>query len=105
MDIAIFIAYTPLNKRIRLTKERLTHIIGVHPVMKGLTENIKTALTSPEMIKRSVHDPNVWLYYISYGEVKGRYLIIVVKITNGEGFVVTGYIADRIKTGGNIWPK
>lgn len=105
MDKVVFFAYTPLSKRIKLTSERLSHIVSVHPIMAGLTEKIKATLTNPEIIKRGARDTDVWLYYLSHGAVKGRYLVVVVKISNGEGFVITGYVADRIKAGDNIWQR
>jgi len=62
---------------------------------------IKT-LEDPEMIRKSLKDPNVYLYYRGYEKY---FICVVVKHLNGEGFIITTYITDRIKEGEEIWKK
>ena len=48
-----------------------------------------------------VHDPTVHLFYRAEGNY---YLCVVVKHVNGEGFIVTAYVTDRMKEGEQLWP-
>lgn len=37
--------------------------------------------------------------------VGGKYLCVVVKVTNGDAFVMTAYLTNKIKRGNAIWPS
>jgi hypothetical protein len=59
----------------------------------------------PELIKTSVYDPEVVLYYKHFKNILGgKYMVTVIKM-NTDRFVLTGYISDRIKEGEVIWRK
>lgn len=90
---------------IELTEERWKHIVKEHPEIEGLSEQIGNVLNSPDYIKRSLRDENVWLYY-KYEEMlyNGKYLLVVVK-RGQRAFVVTCYVTDKIKQGDTIWQK
>jgi len=47
-------------------------------------------------------DPRVWIFYRKRDQ---NFLCVVVKILDGEGFIITIYPTDKIKKGENIWPK
>ena len=64
--------------------------------MKGKENLIKATLENPEQIRRSRKDLNVYLYY---KKIDKNYCCVVVKHLNGDGFVITTYITDRIKAG------
>ena len=90
---------------IRLTDERLTHICE-HPEMVPLQEGIGEALSLPDCVMTSVADPDARLYYRLYRatSVGDKYLCVVVKASDGGGFVLTAYLTDRIKRGVRLWP-
>jgi hypothetical protein len=50
---------------IRLTEERLAHILG-HPEMKGIAAEIEPVLRQPCLVRRSRSDTAVQLYYEFY---------------------------------------
>ena len=86
-----------LGKRISISTEYRQKIIETkHPVMAGREELLKQTLTSPEQIRRSRKDAAVHLYY---RKDDGHYCCVVVKHLNGDGFVVTTYLTDKIKAG------
>lgn len=86
-----------LGKRIRVTKDYWVRIIQTkHRIMAGKEEIIKETLKSPEEIRISRKYPSVYLYY---RKIKEYYNCVVVKHLNGEGFIITTYITDRIKAG------
>lgn len=60
-------------------------------------------IKDPEYIKRSKYDHEVILYYKCFPSIK-KYITVVVKI-GIHNFVLTSYIADRIKKGDTLWRK
>ena len=86
-----------LGKRIKVSAEYWNKIIEAkHPIMRDREELVKQALTSPEQVRRSRKDPAIYLHYRKHG---GRFCCVVVKHLNGEGFVVTTYLTDKVKVG------
>jgi len=53
------------DKRIRFTEERKAHILK-REEMKGQENKIEETLKEPEIIRRSIRDPDVHLYYRLY---------------------------------------
>ncbi|MEX0691073.1 MAG: hypothetical protein WD934_08455 [Gemmatimonadales bacterium] len=94
------------GRAIRLTEERLEHILS-HPEMSGLEGSIEEVLRSPETVVQSRSDPDAHLYYRYYSRtaVGDKFLCVVVKSAEGDAFVVTAYLTDRVKKGTQIWPS
>jgi len=92
------------SRRIKLTKERWDHIAKMHPEMGDMIEDLKGALEDPELIKRSVYNENVVLFYRYYAHIyEGKHMCVVVRIDDES--IVTAYITDRIKKGEVVWKK
>lgn len=91
---------------IRLTKERLDHIIE-HPEMVALESAIEDTLSGPERVVESFSDPEARLYYRFYlGTAVGdKFVCVVVKVTGDDAFVLTAYLTDRVKKGVILWPR
>jgi len=91
---------------IRLTDERLTHILE-HPEMVGLEDAIEATLLQPEQIVESLSDPQAHLYYRFYmgTRVGDKFLCVVVKVRETDAFVLTAYLTDKIKKGSRVWPS
>lgn len=86
-----------LGKKIKTTAGYWQKIVRTkHPAMQGKEELVKSTLTTAEQVRRSRKDPSVSLYYKKH---ESRYCCVVVKHLNGDGFVVTTYMTDRIKVG------
>ena len=86
-----------LGKRIRVTKDYWNKIIGTkHALMKHKENFVKETLKNPEHIRRSRKDSNVYLYY---KKTNGNHICVVARHLNGDGFIITTYITDRIKAG------
>lgn len=86
-----------------MTGERLNHIFMTHPEVKKFENVIRDVLKDPCILKRSVYDKEVVLYYKYFEPIK-KYITVAVKI-NVDSFVLTSYITDRIKEGDIIWKK
>ncbi|MBD3155622.1 MAG: DUF4258 domain-containing protein [Candidatus Aenigmarchaeota archaeon] len=92
-----------LGKIVRTTKEYWTFIINAkHPSMKGRKKNVMNTLKDPDEIRKSKRDPKVYLYY---REIKKKYICVVCKHLNGEGYIITTYLTSRIMEGESIWKK
>lgn len=89
---------------IRLTDERLVHILG-HPEMANLEHSLSETLASLERVVRSRSDEEACLYYRFYPEtrVSGKFLCVVVKFREDDAFVLTAYLTDKIKRGEALW--
>ena len=92
-----------LGKKIKFTKERYLHIILKHPELEGKESDISKAITNADFVQESVYDKNALLYYRSIN--KKEHVVVVVKVLNNHGFIITAYIASIIKKGVIIWRK
>ena len=74
--------------------------------MAGLEDSIGEVLASPETVVPSRVDADARLYYRYYtGTAVGdKFLCVVVKLAEGDAFVVTAYLTDQVKKGKQIWP-
>ncbi|MEK6887744.1 MAG: hypothetical protein AABX14_02240 [Candidatus Aenigmatarchaeota archaeon] len=92
------------GRTIRLTDERLQHIIVDHPEMLKPTDKIEETLTFPSIVIKSEDDPYVWLYYrpYKYSNLKS-FLLVIIKISNGEGFVITAFYVKNLHKGEIVW--
>ncbi|VVB87323.1 Uncharacterised protein [uncultured archaeon] len=92
------------SRRIKLTEEGWNHIVETHPELKDMLEDLKGVLEDPELIKKSVYNENVVLFYRYYGHIyQGKHMCVVVRLD--EESIVTAYITDRIKKGEIVWEK
>ena len=95
---------TPLEFRVRVTRVYWDLIVAVkHPVMAGRELDVQAALETPDEIRLSRNDPNVYLFYKS--ENMKRWVCAVTKRLDGDGFLITTYPTDAIKEGEHLWPK
>lgn len=94
------------GKRVRLTDERLAHILE-HPELSHLGSEIEQVLREPTEVRQSKSDNAVGLFYRYYARtvVGGKWLCVVVKYLEQDAFVVTAYLTDKPKTGERLWPK
>jgi len=87
------------GRDIYLSKERWTHINQEHPELSGYLEEIKETLKNPSKIKTFEYDENIRYYYNYYKsrQSPAKYLLIIVKYLNGNGFIITAYFVRSIK--------
>ncbi len=79
---------------IELTEERKRHILFFHPETQSYSRYFSKTLSSPDVIRRSKHDPKVLIFYKQIRAKK--YLAITVK-TNHRLFILTAYTSFRIQ--------
>ncbi|MCK5062187.1 DUF4258 domain-containing protein [Candidatus Parcubacteria bacterium] len=99
----LFQVKSVLSKQIKTSKEYWQKITVIkHPSIKGKEKEAKKTLSSPDMIRVSNSDKKVFLYYRKY---RKNYLCVVARHENGNGFIITVYITNKIKEGKQIWQK
>ncbi len=88
---------------VRTTRDYWQKIITFkHPAMKTKEEQVKLALRAPDEIRQSKQNKKVLLYY---RKTDDYHTCVVVRAINGEGFIITTYMTDKIKEGKTIWKK
>jgi hypothetical protein len=93
---------TPLGFEVRATLSYWDLIISIkHPVMRGQEDAVRVALRQPDQIRRSRRDPEVYLFYRLARS--GRWICVVARRLDGEGFLITAYPTDAVKEGDIVW--
>lgn len=101
-DELVFEVVTVLGFRVRMSMRRWRLIADFkHPVMDGREEDVAEAVGNPDQIRRSVSDSDVYLFYRR--DHRNRWICVVAKRLDGDGFVITTYPTDVIKEGERIW--
>ena len=71
-------------------------------MMAGKEELVKDALINADEARRSSKDKDVFIYY---RRQKKHFVAVVCKHLNGEGYIITTYITDRVKMGELVWQR
>jgi hypothetical protein len=92
------------KRKIRLTDERLAHILE-RPEMTDMKTAIEETLQKPQSVRQSRSDENAFLHYRFYYRtiVGDKWLCVVAKYLEDDAFVVTAYFTDKLKEGNEIW--
>jgi len=96
-----------LGKRaVRLTDERSAHILE-RAEMVGQRDKVEETVREPDVVVRSQRDPDVHLYHKHYSTtpVTEKDLLVAVKVTQMDAFVLTAFFTDTIKKGERLWEK
>lgn len=95
-----------LGRQIRLTDERFAHL-RQHPEMDGQLARLQETLLQPELVVTTTVDQDVYVYHRFYPTtpVTSKYLLVIVKISLGDAFVLTAFFSSRQKKGSIIWQK
>ena len=105
MSEVIFEVIAKFSKKIALTLRGYEHISERHPEVSGMIETMKETLVNPQVIRKSMYDDKVLLFYRLFDKtpVGRKYLMVGVKLYNNEGTVITSYFTDKIKMGDELW--
>ena len=94
----IFEIIDKTGRKIRLTKRQWGHITSPtspHAYMTNYLEEIKQTLVNPDKTINSIYDDYKSNYY-KYYKNKKRYLRIIIKYLNGDGFVISAYFVKHV---------
>ena len=100
----LFVQKTPLGHLVVLTRDRWREIVRYkHPALDGHERDVRECVREPAMIRESVKDPTVHLYYRA---VDRGYLCVAVGGSDlSQRFVITAYFTKDIKKGAELWKK
>lgn len=102
-DKIFFQVKSVLDKQLKITVDYWQKISTIkHPSIKGKEKEIKKVLMDPDIVRVSKTDNTVFLYY---KKLSKHFLTVVVKHQNGNGFIITSYLTNKIKEGEIIWTK
>jgi hypothetical protein len=92
------------GRQIRLTDERLNHILD-HSELRGMETSLQETVARPRIVVQSLSDEEARLYYRFYvgTRVGDKFLCVVVKVQADDAFVLTAYLTDTPKRGEVIW--
>lgn len=80
------------NRSIRLPKERIKHIYK-HPEMQNKLHLVREAIEKPQFIEKDLYRRKV--FYYKYIKEERKYVMVVVKITNNHGYILTAYLVGK----------
>lgn len=83
------------DRIIRLPNERIRHI-GVHMDLRDKLYLLELTLLYPDFLLKDEGRVDVF-YYQKYLKDKHLYFIVVVKVFNGEGFILTIFNSDKLQ--------
>ena len=89
---------------IRLTDERWAHITEEHCELAGTRLEVLEAIENPSRILAGGEEE---LLAVQETE-KGKFLVVVYRELNNDGFIITAFLTRRIKSlhrRKQIWPK
>lgn len=94
----VFEVSCKLERKIRLTEIQWVHIKAKHPEISSDVLKIMETLQKPDYILYSSEDDN-YQYYKFYQQtpVTQKHMLVVVKILNGDGFIITAFFVRRVK--------
>lgn len=101
MSEVLFTVPTPLGFPVRTTKAYWELIQRKHPEIIGRELEVQQCLRDPSFVRRSTQDR---LIYLCYRPLPPYHLAVVVKRLDGDGFIITSYVTDKMKEGEQIWP-
>ena len=90
----IFFVKSKDGKEIRLANAQWKHIKFRHSEMTNMLKDVEDTIRNPTTVRR--HSESITKFY-KFMKDKKKYIMVAVKILNGEGFVVTSYFTAKIQ--------
>ncbi len=87
------------GRKIHLSKERWRHITTTHPEMVNYLDEIKETIEKPLKITPHTVKEGLRFYYTYQKHRKHpeKYLRLIIKYLNGDGFIITAQFVRHIK--------
>ncbi|MEW6214654.1 MAG: hypothetical protein AB1478_05535 [Nitrospirota bacterium] len=90
-----------MNKKIRLTEIQWTHIELKHKELSNQIQKMIDTLENPDLVYYSPREENYYYYkYFRETPVTEKYLLLIVKHLNNEGFIITAFFVTKIRKEG-----
>lgn len=94
------------RRRIRFTQVQWLHTVFFHPEVEGEHRRIRKTLENPEIVvEGATNDTKICYRLFKSTPVTSKYLAVVVRVLNQEGFIITAYFTERVRPGEVLWKK
>jgi len=94
------------KRKIRLTEVQWLHMVFFHPEVETEQVKIRDVLKTPEVVvEGATKDTKICYKFYKSTPVTSKYLAVVIKVLNKEGFIITGFFTERIRRGKALWKK
>ena len=95
---AVFEVVSRLGTKIRLSDIQWSHIEVRHEELRRQLDKMKLALIEPDTVYYSAGE-KTYHYYKKFSStpVSAKYLLLVAKHRDGEGFIITAFFVARIR--------
>ncbi len=80
-----------------MSKKTWTHIMLRHPYMIKYEEEIKDTIQNPDKIINKPLNKGYYYKHYKYLRAPNRFILVIVKYKNGEGYIKSAYQETRIK--------
>ena len=95
---AVFEVMSRLGTKIHLSNIQWSHIEARHKELRGQLDKMKLTLTEPDAVYRSVGEETHHYYKkFSSTPVSEKYMLLVTKHREGEGFIITAFFVAKIR--------
>lgn len=85
------------GRKIRLTKEQWKHITEIHSEMANYLSEIQKAIEKPlKIIFQEKGNLFRYYFYIKQRKHPEKYLRVIVKYLNGDGFILTAHFVRNL---------
>ncbi len=94
----IFEIIDKTGRKIRLTKEQWQHIRKKHPEVEN-SDEVEETVRNSDKITCPKFDETIGCYYKYFKQRPSpdKFLLVLIKYLNGDGYVITAYYESRIK--------
>ncbi len=97
--MAVFEVISKTGKKIRLTEVQWAHMSSKHPELVSQIDSMMMTVQDPDFIYHSPGEENFhYLKFFRETPVTEKYLLLIIKHLNREGFIITGFFVSKIKT-------
>ena len=105
--MSIIFEVTAYNDRIvRLSEAQWRHILFFHPEVEGEQVKIMECVHKPEIVlEGATRDTRVCYIFYPSTPVTSKYLVVVIKVLDREGFIITSYFTERMRKGVVLWRR
>ena len=90
----IFEILDKTERKVHLSEERWKHIKQDHPNVEE--DEIKITIKNPIKIIDKGKRKYFYYHYFKYKKHSEKFLRVIVKYLNGEGFIISSYFVDNI---------
>ena len=92
------------GRTVKLSEVQWRHILFFHPEVEGEQKKIMEVVQNPEVVlEGATKDTKVCYRFYPSTSVTSKYLAVVIKVLNREGFIITSYFTQRIRKGVVLW--